>query len=400
MLGGGQVAGLLRFQNNDLAEGRNLLGRMAVAISESMNAQNKLGLTLDGKRGENLFAPISLGNAAAGAGNTPDVVMGLQVADPTALHASSYTLSFTATSAGSLTRHSDGKVFSFDDSIPPPPNTMTMAAVFLTQGLVVNPSGPSPNAGDQFMINPLQGAAAELKALQYSPVDLAAANPVNAKMNASNIGTLQLASLKATGIPTLTPPVFGANVTLNFNGTGGFTIAGAASTPVDISTNPPTPIAPLNPGPPPVYGYTSGQAINIDGWEITLQGSPKKDDKVIIGNARDSAEYGDWYKRDTGNAKALMALRDVPMFDNATLADGFASAMAQVGTRTQSAQFAAELSSSIAANLERDRTAVSGVNLDEEAARLIQYQQAYQASAKMIQIAQNIFDTLIQGLGR
>lgn len=61
---------------------------------------------------------------------------------------------------------------------------------------------------------------------------------------------------------------------------------------------------------------------------------------------------------------------------------------------------AAELSSSIAANLERDRTAVSGVNLDEEAARLIQYQQAYQASAKMIQIAQNIFDNLIQSVGR
>ena len=95
-----------------------------------------------------------------------------------------------------------------------------------------------------------------------------------------------------------------------------------------------------------------------------------------------------------------MGLRDVPMFDGATLSDGFASAMAQIGTRTQSAQFAAELSSAIATNLERDRTAVSGVNLDEEAARLIQYQQAYQASAKMLQIAQNIFDTLIQGLGR
>ena len=40
------------------------------------------------------------------------------------------------------------------------------------------------------------------------------------------------------------------------------------------------------------------------------------------------------------------------------------------------------------------------MNLDEEAAKLIQYQQAYQASAKMIQIAQNIFDSLIQGLGR
>lgn len=391
MLGGGQVAGLLRFQNNDLAEGRTLLGRMAVTISESMNSQNKLGLTLDGKPGENLFAPISLGNAAAATGNTPGVVMGLRVADPTKLQASSYLVNFTAAGAGSVTRQTDGKVFNFTDAA-------SMANVFTSQGLGITLSGP-PNSGDRFMINSLQGSAAELKALQYSPVDLAAANRINAKMDANNIGTLQLTSLKATGIPTLTPPAVGANVTLNFDGAGGFTIAGAASTPMDISTNPPTPIAPLNPGPPPVYGYTSGQAINIDGWEITLQGSPKTGDKVTVGNATDP-QYGDWYKRDTGNAKALMALRDVPMFDNATLADGFASAMAQVGTRTQSAQFAANLSSSIAANLERDRTAVSGVNLDEEAARLIQYQQAYQASAKMIQIAQNIFDTLIQGLGR
>ena len=73
---------------------------------------------------------------------------------------------------------------------------------------------------------------------------------------------------------------------------------------------------------------------------------------------------------------------------------------AQVGTRTQSAQYAANLSSSIAKNLEADRTAVSGVNLDEEAGKLIQYQQAYQASAKVLQIAQNVFDSLIQTMGR
>jgi flagellar hook-associated protein 1 FlgK len=95
-----------------------------------------------------------------------------------------------------------------------------------------------------------------------------------------------------------------------------------------------------------------------------------------------------------------MGLRDVKMFDDSTLSDGYAGAIAQVGTRTQSALFAAELSTTIASNLERDRTAISGVNLDEEAARLIQYQQAYQASSKMIQIAQNIFDSLLQGLGR
>jgi flagellar hook-associated protein 1 FlgK len=189
-----------------------------------------------------------------------------------------------------------------------------------------------------------------------------------------------MVSLKALS----NPPGATAPVTITFTGPSTFTRSDTGATP---------------------YTYVSGQPITYDsgtpptGWSVTVNGAPKAGDTLTIDNALAPA-YGDWYKRDTGNAKALMALRDVPMFDNATLADGFASAMAQVGTRTQSAQFAAELSSSIAANLERDRTAVSGVNLDEEAARLIQYQQAYQASAKMIQIAQNIFDTLIQGLGR
>ena len=379
MLGGGQVAGLLRFQNNDLAEGRNLLGRMAIAISESMNTQNRLGLTLNGQPGENLFAPISLGNATPSNFNTSTATMALTVTDPTALQASSYTISFTAGDAGSVTRHSDGKVFNFDGSALPP---VTVASVFSAQGLGVTLSG-AVNAGDQFVINSLQGAAAELQALQYSPTDLAAANPVNAAMGAANGGSLQLASLKATG--PITQPATGSPVTIAFT-------AGSPAT--YSATVPGPPVATIATG-----NYVSGEKIAINGWEIALQGAPKSGDTVTVGNATDS-QYGDWYKRDTGNASALMALRDVPMFDNATLADGFASAMAQVGTRTQSAQFAAELSSSIAANLERDRTAVSGVNLDEEAARLIQYQQAYQASAKMIQIAQNIFDTLIQGLGR
>ena len=398
MLGGGQVAGLLRFQNNDLAEGRNLLGRMAIAISESMNAQNKLGLTLDGNPGENLFAPISLGNATAGSGNTSGATMGLQVADPTKLQASSYEIVFTTSAtAGSVTRHSDNKVFTFG-------TIADLKGIMANDGLAITDGGAGTFTGaaanDKFLVNSLVGAAALLKSLQYSPVDLAAANPINAAMGANNTGTLQLASLKATGpVLTLPPspvtPATGAGVTLTF--TAGipatFTLAGNTGAPVDASTTPPTALA----GPP--YAFTSGQAITIDGWEITLQGSPKTGDTVTVGNATDP-QYGDWYQRDAGNASALMGLRDVPMFDGATLSDGFSSAMAQIGTRTQSAQFAAELSSAIATNLERDRTAVSGVNLDEEAARLIQYQQAYQASAKMLQIAQNIFDTLIQGLGR
>ena len=68
--------------------------------------------------------------------------------------------------------------------------------------------------------------------------------------------------------------------------------------------------------------------------------------------------------------------------------------------RTQSASYTAEVSAGLAATLETDRAGVSGVNLDEEAAKLLQYQQAYQASAKVIQVAQGIFDTLMQAVAR
>jgi flagellar hook-associated protein 1 FlgK len=376
MLGGGQVAGLLRFQNNDLAEGRNLLGRMAIAISESMNAQNKLGLTLDGKPGENLFAPISLGNATAGSGNTSGATMGLRVADPTQLQASSYEIAFTA-AGGSVTRHSDNKVFTFV-------TIADLEGIMANDGLAITDGGAGTFAGaaanDKFLVNPLAGAAALLKSLQYSPVDLAAANPVNAAMGANNTGTLQMASLRAL----TNPPGATAPVTITFTGPNSYERSDTGAT---------------------SYSYTSGVPITFDaatpptGWSVTLHGAPKAGDTITIDNALNPA-YGDWYQRDAGNASALMGLRNVPMFDGATLSYGFASAMAQIVTLTQSALFAAELSSAIATNLERDRTAVSGVNLDEEAARLIQYQQAYQASAKMLQIAQNIFDTLIQGLGR
>ena len=73
-----------------------------------------------------------------------------------------------------------------------------------------------------------------------------------------------------------------------------------------------------------------------------------------------------------------------------------ASALASIGVRVQSASAAADQSAAIASDAKTAEAAKSGVNLDEEAARLIQYQQSYQAAAKMLQIAQSVFDTLLQ----
>ena len=378
MLGGGEVAGLLRFHNSDLAEGRNLLGRMAVAISETMNAQHKLGVTLDGQVGGNLFTPVTLPDARPGLSNTSGATIGLAVSDPTLLAASNYRISYSAPGVGSVQRESDGKTFQFGPALPPP-GFATVGGFFATQGLSLTITG-APAANDQFLVNPLQSAATDLKAMVYSPRDLAAANPVNVMMGPNNSGKLQMAELTARS----NPPGATAPITLTFTGPNTYTRSDTGAT---------------------SYGYISGQPITYDsatpptGWSITLNGTPDAGDTVTIDNALAPA-YGDQYKRNAGNAGAMLDLRDVKMFDESTMADGYASAMAQIGTRTQSAQFAAKVSEGIAAQLEKDRTAVSGVNLDEEAARLIQYQQAYQASAKMIQIAQSIFDSLIQTMGR
>jgi flagellar hook-associated protein 1 FlgK len=388
MLGGGTIAGLLQFQNSDLPEGQNLLGRLALGISETLNAQNKLGLTLDGNVGKDLFKPLELANAVTGKDNTSLNQMGLSVADVSKLQASSYNITFTTATSGTVTRQSDGKLLDFS-SLAELDAKMLGEGLQLTDGATPSGAFAGANAKDQFLLNPMQGLARQMQSQQYSPRELAAANRINTAMGTTNAGSLQVASIKATG-PTLTvppspvPPATGGGVTLTF--------ASGPPTTYTVTDS-------ITPATGTTLPYTPGQPISIDGWEVTLQGSPKTGDTVTVGNAKDP-QYGDWYTRDAGNAGAMLGLRDKAIFDGATLSDGFSSAMAQIGTRTQSATFASKLSTAIADNLEQDRTAVAGVNLDEEAARLLQYQQAYQASAKMLSIAQNIFDSLMQSVGR
>lgn len=385
LLGGGEVAGLLRFNNSDLTEGRNLLGRMAVAIGSTLNDQQTKGLTLDGNLGKALFStPASVAGLTSGSGAGSIAFNDPTKTTPTAFAASDYEVQFGAGGSGQVVRLSDGKATAF--------SSLAALASQQIDGLTFDITTAGA-AGERMLFKPFGSAAANLQALVYSPRDLAAANAVNAAMGTSNGGSLQLGSLKVMGNP-MTPPPTGTGVTLTFNAgpPTTFSPAGNTNPPMDLSTTPPTALtAP--------FTYTPGKPITIDGWEITLKGTPNTGDTVTVGDATDP-QYNKMYERDAGNASALMALRDVKMFDNATLADGYASAMAQVGTRTQSATFAAQLSTTIANNLKRDRAAVSGVNLDEEAARLIQYQQAYQASAKMLSIAQSIFDNLIQTVGR
>ncbi|GAB1386124.1 flagellar hook-associated protein FlgK [Melaminivora sp.] len=400
MLGGGQTAGLLRFVNQDLTEATNLLGRLAMSIGSTLNYQQQLGLTLDGAQGKQLFSlPTSVRGSSQGTAAGQIDFSSSTLFTPSQFAASDYEIRFgNATPAGVVTRLSDGTTFTFTDL-----NDLRSRQI---DGLTFDLTAAG-GVGERMLFKPFNGAATNIQMLVASPRDLAAANPINTAMGTTNGGTLQLAGSQATGLEwnpaalpvpkveatgnvTVPPPT---GVVLTFDANGTFTIAGNTNAPLDMNSNPPSLLA----GPP--YAYVPGQAIHVDGWAVTLQGTPHTGDTVTVGNALEP-QYGDQYTRNAGNASALQALRDVKMFDEATLSDGYASLMAQVGTRTQSALNASKLSDSIADNLEASRTAVSGVNLDEEAARLIQFQQAYQASAKMLQVAQTIFDNLLQTMGR
>lgn len=103
---------------------------------------------------------------------------------------------------------------------------------------------------------------------------------------------------------------------------------------------------------------------------------------------------------DNGNAIALTALRDEAFVDGGflrglTFGEAWSSSMSDIGLRVQGARAAMNISGSVARQAVEQRDSNAGVNLDEEAARLIQYQQAYQAAAKVLQIAQKAMETLL-----
>lgn len=386
MLGGGEIAGLLQFQGSDLSEGRNLLGRMAAALGAAMNTQHQSGLTQDGTRGTALFTvPTAIAGRTTISGITAQVQFVDQTStsnpkaalDYTAYAASDYKVVFKTGGALSLVRLSDNKTTEFAN--------VTDLANTTVDGLRFEISAPGA-ANQSVLFQPFSAAAHDFKALVSSARDLAIANPITAGMAEGNKGNLQMTSLKMLSPTSALPPTpSGVQLSFQVDATTGavtYSFTGAAS------------------GNGVAHPYVSGEPITVDGWSVTLTGTPHHGDSLRVGNALDP-QYGDSYLRNAGNGSAFLDLRDKQVFDKSTsLSDGFSSAIAQVGARTQSATYAAKLSGTIASNLEADRTAVSGVNLDEEAAKLLQYQQSYQASAKMLQVAQGIFDSVLQAVGR
>jgi flagellar hook-associated protein 1 FlgK len=362
-LGGGALSGLLRFQNTDLVDATNLIGRMALALGTRMNDQQHLGLDLNGTAGGDIFSLGAMPRVLPAAANTgtASVQVGVQTtpsSGATSLQASDYEMTFATATTGTIRRVSDGQVTSFG----------TVPAQI--DGLDLQVSGTAV-AGDRFLVTPFRQTAASIDIALGSPRALAMASPVAASAGTANLGTLTLQSL----LPQQANANLNQTVTLTFTSAGSFDVIGTGT------------------GNPIGVAYVPGQTINYNGWALTLKGAPQVGDTYTV-------QANTYPSINGGNAEAMLALRDAPMFDGASATDGYASLLTQIGVKVQSAGFSASVSQSIASHTETDRAAVSGVNLDEEAARLLQFQQAYQASAKMLQVAQTVFDTLMQNVAR
>jgi flagellar hook-associated protein 1 FlgK len=376
LLGSGSIAGLMRFQNEDLVDARNMIGQMAASLAYAVNGQQALGLDMGAPPGAG--APIfgigspqvlpAQNNARDGSGAfTANVT--LAVEDARQMVASEYSLAHDG-SSWQLTRLSDG-------------TTRSVTSGDVVDGLRIDLGTPAPATTDRFLLQPLTRAARSMSVVLDDPRGVAAASPVTASVNGANTGTGSVASLRV--VDDTVDPQLTASIRFDSD-SGDYTWELR-----DRDTNA---LASTGTG-----TWTAGEPIAINGVEVELSGVPKTGDVFTVEKTAFPAS-------NNGNALAMADLRDLGLVGavddgsggvtgGRTFTDAWASAMADIGVRVQGATTAAELSEANAASAQTALSNVSGVNLDEEAAKLMQVQQSYQAAAKILQSAQAIFDTLL-----
>ena len=394
LLQGGSISGLIAFQSRDITDARNLLGQMALAVGQQVNDQQARGLDLLNQPGAAMFrfgaaSGLPVLAARASTENTGSGSISMTLQSPTSLEAAQvssvqpadYELRADGLGGFQLLRLSGGAV---DAQYAP----RTVVNGDLVDGFQINISG-TPAAGDRFLLQPAGSAARDIRVDISNPKLIAAASPLSATTGVANLGTGSVQALVADSASAGSNPNLPA--TLSFQATatpGQFTYTWQDGT-----------------GTSAAVVWTPGQSIDhpgstpTDGFSITISGVPAAGDSFAIG--RNSFPLAD-----NRNANAMLSLRDAPLvgavWSGASLqpgthvTDAYANILGNIGVRVQSARAAADLSTAVANDAESNRASKSGVNLDEEAARLIQFQQAYQAAAKMLQVAQSIFDTLLQ----
>jgi len=357
---GGAMGGLLSFRSAVLDPARRDLGLLAGTLAGSFNAQHALGVDANGNLGGNFFtspAPTVL----QGAANTGSATVSASIADPTALQARDYELRFDG-SSWSLRDAGSGQLLGLT-------GTGTPGNPFSFQGVAVV-VGAGAAAGDRFLVRPVADAAGRMGLATSDPASIAAAAPVAASRALANAGS---AGIAMAGVGDITNPALRQPVEIRFESAGTFRIYDAGNN--DLS------------GP---LAYTSGADISFHGWTARISGTAAAGDRFSVrATAAGSA--------DNGNALALAGTGTRGYLGNGQVSvDALAARLlAGVGATAARSRQDSDVQSALQDQTRLDLEASSGVNLDEEAANMLRYQQAYMAASKMIGVSDDLFRTLL-----
>ena len=353
-INGGELGALVSFRDTSLEPARNSIGRLAATFAMTMNAQHRKGMDLRGAMGSDMFSiPPPVVNAPAT--NSGTVSVAFDTANVGGLTTSDYRLSFDGTNF-TLARLSDGNNV-----------TLSGAGPFSVDGMIITPSATAPAvAGDTFLIQPTKSVPRALQLLTTDPAKLALAQPVRTSRAANNVSDATIARAQILDE----------------------TDAALLTTTQLVFANPPTTYQVNGVG--PNIAFTSGADIDLNGWRVQIAGQPAAGDTFTI--MSNTGGMGD-----NANGLALSRLQSTPILSGgtATYQEAYSVLTGEVGAAAEQAHVSSEALASLTENASAARDSLSGVNLEEEAANLLRFQQAFQAAAQVIKAADQAFQAII-----
>jgi flagellar hook-associated protein 1 FlgK len=376
---GGELGGLMDFRTNTLDPAINALGRVAIGLAATVNAQHRLGQDAASQMGGDLF---TMAGPAISANklNLYDASMPVSavISDVTKLTASDYKVTFDGTNY-SVARLPDGQP------------QMTASAAYpqtLSKDGIDFRFSVAAYAGDSFLVRPTANGAALMSVNIKDPAKVAAAAPIMTEAPLLNKGTGKISEGTVDKDFLATPnAVSGGKVTLTYDSAAGALSgfpAGLAVTMTDAAGLKSFHAAGA------AVPFSAGASYSFGGASVTISGQPVNNDTFVIND-------NDGVARDNRNMRLIGELQAKRIFDgnNASYQSAYAQLVGTIGNKAREVQVNAEATSALLVQASASQQNVAGVNLDEEAANLLKYQQAYQAAGKVMQIAGTLFDTLL-----
>lgn len=396
---GGELGGLIRYREEVLDTTMNSLGRLALAVSDQVNSQLGQGLDLKGQVGSALFgdyndpALMKL-RVNAFSGNTTNAQPAMKITETSLLTTSDYLMEYDGTNY-KVRRLSDNQPMT---ATPAADGTLVIKDKNgRDQGFQIVPGSPSPVAGDKFTLQPTRRGATDVTAVLDQADQLAFAAPVRAESHLQNSGNGAIGQPDMISGPS---PIDSAELkavfdglTLTYDGTGLVlptpAPAGLVLTPSAITAGQTNKLG---------LTLTTGTAPDQREYkfEFTVSGRPANGDTFSfsfnqsgVSDNRNALKLVDLQSKQTVGVDGTVA------GSGFSFTDGYGELVERVGTLTAQARMDNDATGAILKQATDNRDSLSAVNLDEEAANLIKFEQYYNASAQIIQVARSLFDTLI-----